>query len=146
MAARPLSMMHTSRPSTARTNETVDRVNAVIRGNRSLTIREIADELNLPFGTCQAILTQGHLGMRRVSAKLVPRLLTQDQTEHRATACRELLHLAENDATFCQTFSQGMNHGFMATTLTQNKCHNGRRCRHLGRRKRGKCGQISRQC
>jgi hypothetical protein len=48
---------HSGRPSTARTNETVDRVNAVIRGNRHLAIREIADELNLSFGTCQAILT-----------------------------------------------------------------------------------------
>jgi hypothetical protein len=37
---------HTGRPSTVRTNETDGRVNAVIRGNRRLTIREIADELN----------------------------------------------------------------------------------------------------
>jgi hypothetical protein len=29
---------HTGRPSTARTNETIDRVNAVISANRSLTI------------------------------------------------------------------------------------------------------------
>jgi hypothetical protein len=50
--------LHTGRSSTAQTNETVDHVNAVIRGNRRLTIREIADELNLPLGTCQAILTQ----------------------------------------------------------------------------------------
>jgi histone-lysine N-methyltransferase SETMAR len=90
---------HTGRPSMTRTNVTVDRVNAVFRGNRRLTIREIADELNLSFGTCPAILTQD-LGMRRVSAKLVPWLLTQDQTEHCATACRELLQRAENDATF----------------------------------------------
>jgi hypothetical protein len=66
---------HTGRPSTALVNETVDRVNAVIRGNRRLTIRETTDELNLSFGTCQAILTQD-VGRRRVSAKLVPRLLT----------------------------------------------------------------------
>jgi hypothetical protein len=46
-----------------------------------LIIREIADELNLSFGTCQAILTQD-IGMRRVSAKLVPQLLAQDQTQH----------------------------------------------------------------
>jgi histone-lysine N-methyltransferase SETMAR len=97
---------HIGRPSTARTNETVDRVNAVIRGNRRFTIREIADELNLPFGTCQAILTQD-LGMRRVSEKLVPRLLTQDQTEHRATACRELLQRAENYATFLSSIITG---------------------------------------
>jgi AraC-like DNA-binding protein len=97
---------HTGWPSTARTNETVDRVNTVLRGNRRLTITEIADELNLSFGTCQAILTQD-LGMRRVSAKLVPRVLTQDQTENRATACRELLQRAENDTTFLPNIITG---------------------------------------
>jgi hypothetical protein len=43
---------HTGRPSTARTNETVDRINEVIRGDRLLTIREIDDEIKLSFGTC----------------------------------------------------------------------------------------------
>jgi hypothetical protein len=71
-----------------------------------LTIREIADELNLSFGACLAILKQD-LGMIHVSAKLVPRLLTQDQTEHRATACRELLQCAENDATFLPSIITG---------------------------------------
>jgi hypothetical protein len=47
---------HPGRPLTARTNKTVDCVNAVIRGNRRLTTREIADELNLSFGTCQVTL------------------------------------------------------------------------------------------
>jgi histone-lysine N-methyltransferase SETMAR len=53
-----------------------------------------------------SILTQDR-GMRRVSAKLVPRLLTQDQTEHRATECRELLQRAENDATFLPSIITG---------------------------------------
>jgi hypothetical protein len=72
---------HTSRPSTARTNETVDCINAVICWNRHLMFREIADELSLSFVTCQAILTQD-LEMRRVSAKLVP---------HSALSVREFL-------------------------------------------------------
>jgi AraC-like DNA-binding protein len=93
---------HTDRPSTARTNKTVDRVNAVTRGNRRLTIRKIADELNLSFGTCQAILTQ-NLGIRRVSTKPVPRLLTQGQAEH----CRKLLQRVENDATFLPSIITG---------------------------------------
>jgi histone-lysine N-methyltransferase SETMAR len=59
----------------------------------------MAEELNLSSGACQTILTQD-LGMRRVSAKLVPCLLAQEPTEHRATACRELLQRAENYATF----------------------------------------------
>jgi hypothetical protein len=45
--------------------------------------------------------------MRRVSVKLVPRLLTQDQAEHLATACRELLQRAENDATFLPSIMTG---------------------------------------
>jgi hypothetical protein len=69
-------------------------------------IREIDDELNLASGTCQAILTQD-LGMRRVSEKLVRRLLTQNQTEHRVTACRKLLQSAENDATFFPSIITG---------------------------------------
>jgi hypothetical protein len=42
---------HTGQQATARTNDTVERINAVIRGNRRLTIREIAYELNLSYGT-----------------------------------------------------------------------------------------------
>jgi hypothetical protein len=45
--------------------------------------------------------------MRRVSAKLVTRLLTQDQTEHRTTACRELQQRAENDTTFLPSIITG---------------------------------------
>jgi hypothetical protein len=97
---------HRGRLSTARTNDTVDCVNAVFCGNRRLMIREITDELNLSFGTCQAILTQD-LGMRHVSAKLVPWLLTQDQTEHHVTACRKLLQRAKNDATFLPSIITG---------------------------------------
>jgi AraC-like DNA-binding protein len=107
MAARPSTMNNTQAGHQRREPKIlVDHVKAVIRRNRRLTIREIADELNLSFGTCQAILTQD-LGMRRVSAKLLPRLLTQDQTEHRATAYRELLQRAENDATFLPSIITG---------------------------------------
>jgi hypothetical protein len=45
--------------------------------------------------------------MRRASAKLVPQLLTQDQTEHRATECHKLLQRAENDATFLPSIITG---------------------------------------
>jgi hypothetical protein len=94
---------HTGRPSTARTNETVDRVNAVIRGNRRLTIREIADELNLLYGTNQAILTQ-YLGIRRVSEKTC---YPASHTRSDKTACCELLQCAENDASFLPSIITG---------------------------------------
>jgi hypothetical protein len=141
MAVRPSMKMHTQashqRRETKRDCRPCECSNP---WEPTLTIREIADELNLSFGTCQATLTQD-LGMRRVSAKLVPRLLTQDQTEQHAANC---CNVPKITLPSCQALSQEMNHGFMATTLGQNKCRNGRRRRHLGRRKRGKSGQMSR--
>jgi hypothetical protein len=64
-----------------------------------LAIREIADELSIPFGVCQVILTHD-LGLGCVLEKLVPQFLMQDQTKQHATVCCELLRCAKNDATF----------------------------------------------
>ena len=45
------------RPSTSHT-ETVARVREIIRADRRLTIREVAEEVRIAFGTCQKILTE----------------------------------------------------------------------------------------
>ena len=47
------------------------RVREIIRADRRLTIREVAEEVNIAFGTCQKILTED-MRMRRVTAKFVP--------------------------------------------------------------------------
>jgi len=65
------------RLSTSHTEETVARVLEIIRADRRLTIREVAEEVRIAFGTCQKILTED-LQMRRVTAKFVPRLLTAE--------------------------------------------------------------------
>ena len=56
------------RPSTSKTQEKVERVSEMIRSNRRLSIREIAQDLNISYGSVQNILTTD-LNMRRVSAK-----------------------------------------------------------------------------
>ena len=65
------------RLSTSHTEETVARVLEIIRADRRLTIREVAEEVRIAFGTCQKILTED-LQMRRVTAKFVPCLLTAE--------------------------------------------------------------------
>ena len=45
--------------------------------------------------------------MRRVSAKFVPRLLTEDQKNHRVQVCRDLLQHAETDCTFLSNIITG---------------------------------------
>jgi hypothetical protein len=46
------------RPSTSHTEETVARVREIIRADRRLPIREVAEEVRIAFGTCQKILTE----------------------------------------------------------------------------------------
>jgi len=59
------------RTSTSTNDDHVERVRAVIRGNRRLTVREVADEVGISIGSCHQIGTEKRL-MRRVSAKFVP--------------------------------------------------------------------------
>ena len=90
------------RPSTSTNDDHVDRVRAVIRGNRRLTVREVADEVGISIGSCHQIFT-GKRQMRRVSAKFVPRLLTDDQKENRVEISRELLPMQMVMKTFLRT-------------------------------------------
>lgn len=70
------------RPSTSRNVEMVAKVRKIIRSDRRMTIRELSSECNISFGSCQTILTED-VDMRRVCAKMVPKLLSQDQKNHR---------------------------------------------------------------
>ena len=58
------------RTSTSTDDDHVQRVRAVIRGNRRLTVREVVNEVGISIGSCHQILTE-KLHMRRISAKFV---------------------------------------------------------------------------
>jgi AraC-like DNA-binding protein len=49
----------------------------IISENHRLTVKEVAEEVGISIGSCHTILTQD-LGMHRVPAKFVPRLLPDD--------------------------------------------------------------------
>jgi len=110
------------RPSTSTDDDHVDRVRAVIRGNRRLTVREFADEMGISIGSWHQILTE-KLQMPRVSAKFVPRLLTDDQKEDRVETSQELLASTNGNENFLNTFAasylntQGLNNSSPASTL-----------------------------
>jgi len=74
-------------------------VRELIWANRLLTIRELSVEVGLPYGTCQAILTQD-LNMQRVAAKFVPRILTTEQKEWCLSVPTNMLQEAESDENF----------------------------------------------
>jgi len=64
------------RPSTSMDDDHVEKVLAVIRQHRRLTVREVAEEVGICKSSCHLILTE-KLKMRRVASKFVPRLLTR---------------------------------------------------------------------
>ena len=51
-----------------------------MRENRQLTVRKIAEQVNIERETVRKILTED-LGMRKVCAKMVPKELTEEQKQ-----------------------------------------------------------------
>jgi len=94
------------RPSTSTNDDHVERVRAVIRGNRRLTVRNVADEVGIIIGSCHQNFTE-KLQMRRVSAKFLPRLLTDDQKENRVEISQELLANANGNGNFLKNIITG---------------------------------------
>ncbi|UYV78664.1 hypothetical protein LAZ67_16002322 [Cordylochernes scorpioides] len=94
------------RPTTARTDENVDRVLEVLRTDRRLSIQQIADTLHMSTFVVHGIVTED-LQMRKVCAKFVPKVLTQDQKELRVLRCQELLDLIQNEPGFLNSVVTG---------------------------------------
>src|ERR1700753_291045 len=59
------------RPSTSTTDEKINEVEKMVLTNRRITVREVAEDLNISIGSCHSIFIND-LGMRRVAAKFVP--------------------------------------------------------------------------
>ncbi|GFS60207.1 protein GVQW3 [Trichonephila clavipes] len=85
------------RPSTSRNEDKIAQVKAVVRSDRRLTVREIAQEYHISVGSCDEILRKD-LNMRRVSAKFVPRLLTEDQQFQRLATSSDLFQSESDDS------------------------------------------------
>jgi hypothetical protein len=66
----------------SKTDDNVAKVREVIRSNRRLTVREVAEEVSIPKTACHEILTE-NLGMHCIAVKFVPRLLTDYQKQNR---------------------------------------------------------------
>ena len=90
---------HTGRTTSCTTPETVARIQELICQDRCRTIRNIAEEVEVGYGTCQRVLTEG-LGIHRVAAKSEPRILTADQKQQCINVCTEIRQLTSDDETF----------------------------------------------
>ena len=74
----------------------IAKVGKIIRNNRRLMVRDIADDCGIYVGSCDTILTDD-VHMKHVCAKFVPRLLTDDQRKQRQTIACDLFERSCED-------------------------------------------------
>jgi len=87
------------RTSTSSTPKNVETIRRIVHEDRRRTIKDIAANVNVSYGTVQTILTCD-FNMHRVAAKVVHRLLTSEQKEHRHAICQELRQRALDEPSF----------------------------------------------
>ena len=74
--------------------------------SRKLTIKEIAEELNIAYGSAQDILVND-LGLRRVAVKLVPKDLNFMQKRDRVDAAKDMLSKVDSEPSFIKRIITG---------------------------------------
>jgi len=77
-------------PATSRTEENIAKIRQIVHENSRLTVRSIAEQVNIDREIVRKILTED-LDMRKVCAKMVPKELTKEQKQRRVTICHDLL-------------------------------------------------------
>ena len=84
------------RPSTSTTDTNIEKVRQLVRSDRRLTIRVIDNEVGMDKKTVRTSLVDT-LDMQKMCAKMVSRLLTEEQKAQRSNACRDILQQMEAD-------------------------------------------------
>ena len=84
----------------------IDQVCEKVLEDRHLMIQEIVAEEGISTGSVHSILTKD-LNLRRVSAKFVPKLLTEQQKELWKEISVDMLDLANHDPEFNKTIITG---------------------------------------
>ena len=81
-------------PVTSRTDNNIDRVKQLMRTDRRLTVRMICEELSIGRDAVWKILTE-NLKMRKLRAKMVPKVLSEYQRQRRFTVCQDITKRVE---------------------------------------------------
>jgi len=84
------------RAATCRTEENIANVRQIVRENRRLTVRSIAEQVNIDRETARKILTED-LDMRKVCTKMVPKSSPKNKNKEKFLATKQITVL-ENPA------------------------------------------------
>ncbi len=92
----PKDNQHSGRKPTTSSRGNVEHVRRCLEDDRRKTVRMMATELDLPKTGVHRIL-KGQLKLSKISLKLIPRMLTDEQQAFRKRLCEENLELLRTD-------------------------------------------------
>ena len=84
------------RPSNSIVARNIEAVERIVMEDRRMTIQQIADISGISFGSVESIV-HDHLGMNKVCARWVPRMLTWEMKQNRLKCSKENLRLMNMD-------------------------------------------------
>ena len=79
-------------PKSASRKEIVSKIKEIIEGDARFTVRDIARKVGISLSTVHLILKK-HLKVRKISARWVPHLLTDEQKRQRVKVAKKLLQM-----------------------------------------------------
>lgn len=82
---------HDRRPRSSLTDDNIRAVQDLIEGDRRFTVEEIASEVGISIGSTHTIISE-RLGLRKITARWVPRLLNENQRQVRLEISERLLN------------------------------------------------------
>ena len=76
------------------TDQNIEAIGRIVIRDRQISVRRLAYELPILTTTIYEIMSN-HLGMKNVSTRWIPKLLTPIQRDNRVDCCQELLQKSE---------------------------------------------------
>lgn len=90
-------LLRSGRPTTATSSENVACVEALLMEDQRITVDQLALAVGISIGSVHGIL-HDHLGMGKVSARWVPKLLSKENKKQRVVDCKKLLAIYNKDS------------------------------------------------
>ena len=136
------------RPSLTTTPENIEHMRLAIEGDRRLTVCELENDLGIPKTTVWEILNK-ILGMTRVCAKFISKLLTTEQKDLCSDIAQDILEMVSEDENVLKkviTGDESWVYGYDPETKQQSSQWTVDFQTSHGRKKHVKVGAMSSQC
>ena len=112
------------RPKSASRKDIVSKIKEIIEGDARFTVRDIARKVGISLSTVHLIL-KTHLKVRKISARRVPHLMTDEQKRQRVKVAKKLFQMFpksdKNQFAYVVTGDETWVHHFEPVRKVSNK-------------------------